>query len=151
MITVTKLFKFDCAHMLSGYKGPCANLHGHTYTLEVEFSSDGLISEGSAVGMVVDFNDIKRIVDEEIIAKFDHAFIFNTISADEAELRIMDVLKTFKLKIMQFPDRPTAENMANYFLRILCSAIEREGFDVNVSRIRVWETPTSYAEVYGVW
>lgn len=32
---VTKEITFDVAHILSYYEGKCANLHGHTYKLQV--------------------------------------------------------------------------------------------------------------------
>ena len=34
-ISVTKIFKFDAAHFLPEHSGKCADLHGHTYRLEV--------------------------------------------------------------------------------------------------------------------
>ncbi len=33
---------FDSAHFLHGYKGKCANLHGHHWVIEAEFSSSHL-------------------------------------------------------------------------------------------------------------
>ncbi len=33
---------FDSAHFLSGYNGKCANIHGHTWKLEVAISSQEL-------------------------------------------------------------------------------------------------------------
>jgi 6-pyruvoyltetrahydropterin/6-carboxytetrahydropterin synthase len=34
-IRVTKLFRFEMAHALNGYDGPCKNIHGHSYELQV--------------------------------------------------------------------------------------------------------------------
>ena len=38
---------FDSAHFLSGYKGKCANLHGHRWTIEVIVEQEDLQTEGS--------------------------------------------------------------------------------------------------------
>lgn len=50
MLTVTKKFKFDAAHMLSGHEGLCKNLHGHQYLLEVTVG-DRIITKGPSEGM----------------------------------------------------------------------------------------------------
>ena len=62
---------FDAAHQLPDTehlitKG-CANLHGHTYAVKIEFDGDSKDLKG---GMVVDFKGIKNIVDI-----LDHRFI----------------------------------------------------------------------------
>lgn len=35
MISITKKIEFEAAHRLSNYQGPCKEIHGHTYKLEV--------------------------------------------------------------------------------------------------------------------
>ena len=68
-MVISKDIKFDCAHMLSDYEGKCANLHGHTYHGTVTLIGD----VDSKTDMLVDYNDIKRIVDI-----FDHAIVFSS-------------------------------------------------------------------------
>ena len=46
---------FDSAHFLSGYNGKCANIHGHTWKLEVAISSQELKETGEKRGMIIDF------------------------------------------------------------------------------------------------
>ncbi|HOV52500.1 MAG TPA: 6-carboxytetrahydropterin synthase, partial [Methanothrix sp.] len=46
--------EFDAAHSLPGYIGKCANLHGHTYQVEVVV--EGEIGED---GFVMDFYHMK--------------------------------------------------------------------------------------------
>lgn len=55
--------KFCAAHKLEGYKGPCSQLHGHTFLAEVWLRGP-LDPETS---MVVDFKAIKNIID-----RYDH-------------------------------------------------------------------------------
>jgi 6-pyruvoyltetrahydropterin/6-carboxytetrahydropterin synthase len=49
--------QFDAAHSLPGYQGKCANLHGHTY--RVEMVIDGPVG---ADGFVMDFYRLKKIL-----------------------------------------------------------------------------------------
>lgn len=125
VITVTKEFTFDAAHYLPGYDGPCANMHGHTYKLQVTLAKQANILND---GMVFDFVDLKRIVKDWIIDEVDHQLL-NTV---------LDY-------------RPTAENMvADFYDRIeaalLMSNNHVEG--VCVVKVRLWETPTSFAECF---
>lgn len=38
IIRVTKEFRFEMAHALFGYDGPCKDIHGHSYKLSVTVS-----------------------------------------------------------------------------------------------------------------
>ena len=81
-MTISKDIKFDCAHMLSNYKGKCANLHGHTYhgTVTIEGDVD------PETGMLLDYNTVKDAVDV-----FDHAIIFSaTEERNPAETELYD-------------------------------------------------------------
>mgnify|MGYP001591661733 CR=1 FL=1 len=77
---IAKEFTFDAAHRLLNYNGPCANLHGHTYKLQIVLS--GSVQKN---GMVIDFVDFKRIVTEKVISKLDHKFINKIIKQSTAE------------------------------------------------------------------
>ncbi|CCJ34110.1 6-carboxytetrahydropterin synthase QueD [Caloramator australicus] len=142
-ITVTKEFTFDCAHMLSNHEGICSNLHGHTYKLEVTASAE-LIKEGSSQGMVVDFGDLKSIVKELIVDKFDHSFIFWE-GGSEAEREIARVVEVYGMRIVKFNERPTAENMAIFIIKTLNEHLKDS--PVKIVKVRLYETPTSFAEV----
>jgi 6-pyruvoyltetrahydropterin/6-carboxytetrahydropterin synthase len=48
--------KFDAAHYLPGYEGSCANLHGHTWKVEVVLQGKML----NDIGILADFKEIKR-------------------------------------------------------------------------------------------
>ena len=85
--------------------------------------TDGdVLASGSSAGMVLDFGDLKEIVQREIIEKVDHKML-------------NDVL----------PFRKTAENMVVYFYEVLEQQLALLG--VEVLKLKVWETQTSYAEV----
>jgi len=77
---IAKEFTFDAAHRLLNYNGLCANLHGHTYKLQVVLSGSVLKN-----GLVFDFVDLKKIVSEKVIKKLDHKFINEIIKQPSAE------------------------------------------------------------------
>lgn len=76
---VTKIFRFESSHKLEGYEGKCANLHGHSYKLHVSVSGD--VNNG----FVMDFKELKKIVEEEVISKLDHAYLNDIIEFPSAE------------------------------------------------------------------
>ncbi|MEI7902251.1 MAG: 6-carboxytetrahydropterin synthase [bacterium] len=132
MLTVSKQCMFDAAHVLTHYAGQCKNLHGHTYRVIVE------VAEGAeGLDMVIDFKDLKQVLHEVILERFDHAFIFNTASASECE--IAAVIEKHGMKSVGLPFRSTAENLARHFFQGLA---ER----VNVVSVKVYETPEACAE-----
>jgi 6-pyruvoyltetrahydropterin/6-carboxytetrahydropterin synthase len=69
--------KFDSAHFLPGYDGKCANLHGHTWVVEITIRSTKLAS-----GMVIDFFDVKTKL-REILP--DHALLNDVVENPTAE------------------------------------------------------------------
>jgi 6-pyruvoyltetrahydropterin/6-carboxytetrahydropterin synthase len=71
---------FDAAHYLPGYKGKCANIHGHTYTVEAIF--EGTIDDNT--GFVMDFHDLKRRL-KTIINNLDHTNINDLLPNPTAE------------------------------------------------------------------
>ena len=121
-ITITRHFSFDAAHYLPGHDGKCQNLHGHTYKLEVTVGRESLIEGGSSDGMVMDFGTLKPIINKLIVDPLDHQCLNELL-----------------------PYRPTAENMVNHFFDVLEPVLE--GFGTQLVRLRLWETPDSYAEV----
>ncbi|WP_373740287.1 6-carboxytetrahydropterin synthase QueD [Neisseria sp.] len=137
---ITKIFTFDSAHLLDGHDGKCQNLHGHTYRLEVTVS-DGLICGGAKDGMVMDFADLQALVKREIIAPFDHAFIYHGANARESQIAAL--LESWNMKTLRLNVRTTAENMAAEMYGRLKTA------GLPVCSVKLWETPTSCAEYGG--
>ncbi len=64
---IGRVFHFDAAHFLLRYKGKCEQLHGHTYRLEVVVEGDKKEND-----MVMDFSELKNIVEETVLCKLDH-------------------------------------------------------------------------------
>lgn len=134
MLTVTKSIKFDAAHILTNHQGLCKNLHGHTYRVEVGVAQP----PGDMSDMVIDFKDLKRLSEEIIVSRFDHAFMYDSTSAGESE--IAAVVEKNGMRTAALPFRSTAENLARHFFSLLSPRLP------GLSFIRVWETPDSCAE-----
>ena len=162
MIKVTKEFNWDCAHLLDGHRGLCKNLHGHTYKMEVTaqralrkslrdaLSSDTSPSEvstcGPDEGMVLDFKELKNIVNELVVVQADHAFIYNSVTQDPFETALYDLCIQYEKKVMVVHYRPTAENMAKHYLHLIQDEAVAGDYDWEIVSVKLWETPTSYAE-----
>lgn len=133
-MTISKEFKFDSAHMLSDYKGKCANLHGHTYTGVVTI--EGQID--SATGMLVDYNDIKFCID-----KFDHAIIFSPkhIRLDTAEDALFRWACAYRMKHIELNAKCTAEHIAQW----IADDIYSQYSNVNKVVVELHETAGSSA------
>ncbi|MCK5848105.1 MAG: 6-carboxytetrahydropterin synthase QueD [Caldisericia bacterium] len=78
---ICKDFKFDAAHNLTAYKGQCEKLHGHTYLLSVSVSG----TKNKETGLVVDFLELKNIVNTTILQKLDHSYLNDFFSNPTAE------------------------------------------------------------------
>ena len=80
-ISVGKIVTFAAAHRLPDYTGPCANWHGHEWSLCVTVKK----RIDPKTGMVIDFSELKRIMTKCVLDKFDHSIINNTLYNPTAE------------------------------------------------------------------
>ncbi|HET9442714.1 MAG TPA: 6-carboxytetrahydropterin synthase QueD [Acidimicrobiales bacterium] len=110
--SVTRVFTFEAAHQLPWHTGKCRELHGHSYRLEV--TVEGPVGDQ---GIVVDFADIRAVVEREVVARYDHRFLNDLLDNPTAELVAGDIWK-----------RVEAAGLA-------------------VARIRLWETSDSFVEI----
>ncbi len=119
--TIFKDFDFSAAHAIRGHTRGCQNLHGHNYRLRVHVAAGEL----DELGMVVDFADLKEIV-SEVAGPFDHQVI-NEIPPFDRE-------------------NTTAELFARYVHGEVSRRLaERTEGRAAVTRVEVWETPSSCA------
>ena len=146
-VTVCKEVTFDCAHMLSGHEALCKNLHGHTYKVQVSVTNEQII-EGPSVDMVIDFKHLKDAITKSIMDKFDHAIIFSSHKfRNEAEEDLFEWAYKHHMRFFEMPRRTTAEDMALFFRELIRQELTSIGYTpINIS-VRVYETPTSFAEV----
>ena len=139
MISCTRRIEFDAAHRVMEHESKCKNLHGHRYVVEASFSSDGLDN----LGRVIDFGAIK----ERLVGWIDENWDHNTILC-QADKDLGDSIEALlSQKIFYLPKNPTAENMAEYLLEVVCNSIFLEK-GIRCDCIRIYETPNCYAEAY---
>ena len=136
ILRLTKEFRFEAAHALTGYDGKCRNLHGHSYRLLVTVEGAPETDAASPKqGMVVDFGDLKHIVEEAIVEPFDHALVLS----DNSPYR-----HGFDTKTVVVPFQPTCENMLLHFASLLRG---KEPKGVRLHSLTLYETATSFAEL----
>ena len=138
MYSLTTQITFEAAHRLkSAYSEACfKNLHGHSYRVEVEVSSNQLNSDN----MVCDFKKIKEIINQSIEEKYDHScFLYESDP-------LVEPIKANCKKVFVCDENPTAEYMAKRFHNELVLSFEKEGItSVEIARVSVWETEHNMA------
>jgi 6-pyruvoyltetrahydropterin/6-carboxytetrahydropterin synthase len=98
MITIKREFSFAGAHKLPCYDGKCANLHGHEWKLFVEITGEICKDPNNPkIGMIMDFGDLKKLVEKEIIEKLDHQYLNEKVAiyptAEFLIILIRDILQ----------------------------------------------------------
>jgi 6-pyruvoyltetrahydropterin/6-carboxytetrahydropterin synthase len=113
-VLIRKQFAFEAAHVLPFHTGKCSRLHGHSYRLDVSVGGP-LQSDGPASGMVVDFDELARIVRSTIVDKLDHTHLNDTI------------------------ENPTSENIVVWIWRRLAPQLP------GLAELTLWETANAGA------
>ena len=109
---------FDAAHKIEGYEGKCAQLHGHTYKVEVFV----LAKKPNSIGISFDL----RLLKEKLLGitgRFDHSFL-----NDLKEL-----------------GNPSVENISRYVFQNMKDNLPK---GVTLEKVRVWETPKTWCEYF---
>ncbi len=137
-IRLTKEFGFEASHALNNYDGLCKNVHGHSYKLFVTVMGSPIEDKTNPkYGMVMDFGDLKRIVQSNVIDKYDHALVLNKDNAFAHYAKEMDT------KLVLTPYQPTCENMLCDIARVLMENLPQ---GIRLKKLRLHETATSFAE-----
>lgn len=139
LIRLTKEFRFEMAHVLEGYDGPCRNVHGHSYILYITVIGSPINDPANFKnGMVMDFGDLKKFVNKSITDRFDHSIVINRNSN-----KLAAVCNDLFGKVEEVDFQPTCENLVVYFASLIKSQLPKE---VELHHIRLFETASSYAE-----
>jgi 6-pyruvoyltetrahydropterin/6-carboxytetrahydropterin synthase len=130
---INRIYKeayFEASHRLLYYKGKCFRLHGHQWRVQVWM--EGEIDEKTCI--LVDYNCIK-----EVIQRFDHQVILN------AEDPMVECISAFQ-EVVTTPGDPTSELIAALIAEMIAARCAEDGIDARVTKIRVWESTSCYAE-----
>jgi len=107
---------FSASHMIKGYPGNCAKLHGHNFKVRVYVRSQEL----DELGLVIDFRILKRRT-EEILAELDH-----TVINEHPDFKGVN---------------PSSENIARWLFAKLSSEINSSRYFLHA--VEVWESDSS--------
>ncbi|MDY6954042.1 MAG: 6-carboxytetrahydropterin synthase QueD [Thermodesulfobacteriota bacterium] len=112
---------FSAAHQLREFKGPCEDLHGHNYKVEVCVITDTL----DKAGIAIDFGKLKGHV-AQITDRLDHAFLND--------------LEPFTQQ------NPSSENIARHVADGLTGLLQDPA--IRVRSVTIWESEHSCATYY---
>jgi len=133
-LLITKEFGWDSAHCLrigdekesEAIFGKCKNLHGHFYKFFVTVSSAKYEDSSNHFknGMIINFVELKKVVNELIVERFDHKYLNDDPLYRDGRLT-------------------TCENQIQDIWYILEDSL----FDIGcqLEELKLYETPTSYA------
>jgi 6-pyruvoyltetrahydropterin/6-carboxytetrahydropterin synthase len=132
MVYATRKFTFSSAHRYwrpewsaednTRIFGNLTVSHGHNYVLEVTVRG----AVDPATGMVMDLGELKRLVGDLVVSRFDHA-----------DLNRDAVFASGAI--------PTTENLVRAIWDLLVPKLGGE----RLHRLRLWEDPTFYVEYFG--
>ena len=113
---------FSSAHYLKNYKGPCENLHGHNWIVEVEVKGKTL----NELGLLIDFKELKKLL-KKVLAELDH--------------KVLNEIPFFK------NHNPSSEFIAYYIFQKLKAELSSYP-NLVLSSVTVFETENSSATYY---
>ena len=119
MFEVTVRDHIASAHQLHGYDGPCKDMHGHTWKVEMVVCGNKL----DEVGLLADFKVLKAKL-KEVLMPLDHV-VLNDIPA-------------FKSL------NPSTENIARHIYHALKTTVA----PLQLKQVQVWESDTASVIYY---
>lgn len=138
-VRVTKRFTMEMAHALRGHDGPCRHIHGHSYVLDVTLEGAPRdAANDPKEGMVIDFADLKAIVNRCVVADYDHALVLH-----ESEREAIPDGNPLFARTMFTSWQPTCENMMLDMVARIRAALPG---DLVLAHVRLRETATSWAD-----
>lgn len=141
---ITRRLEFDAGHRIPDHRSLCRHLHGHRYAIEVTVSGDITLSSGDPRnGMVLDFSEVKTILQTHIVGLWDHAFL--VCREDKPILDFLQTLPEHRTVVLDVI--PTAENLARVAFDTLAPHIARAADkQLRLENVRLYETPNCWAD-----
>ncbi len=140
IISVTREFSFEMAHALENYDGACREIHGHSYRLFITIEGTPNTTPNSPKeGMVMDFGELKALVNERVVDRFDHALLLRDTPSNRTLKEVMNQKwRNIELTLYQ----PTCENMVLFIVDELSDKLPQ---GVELAKVKLYETAKSYA------
>jgi 6-pyruvoyltetrahydropterin/6-carboxytetrahydropterin synthase len=139
MHIVEREHEIHCGHRVAGHEGKCQHLHGHGYVITFGCIADGLDS----LGRVIDFGAIKQKLCMWLEDNWDHKFL--AWDQDELMRQIAYTMQGcsheqgLTSSVVWVPFNPTAENMAEYLVRVI-GPQQLHGTGVKLVSCKIHET-----------
>ncbi len=150
---IAKTFEVEYGHRLSKHPEKCRFPHGHSLRIEV-------VARGRTLDendMVCDYKALKMVV-AELVSDLDHAMALNSSDPKLASLQAVGD------RVLLFEDQdPTTEVLSRWLYHGIETRLAEGGTvtsaagvdypiptDLELERVRVWETRTSWAEYVGI-
>ncbi len=133
MFRVSRQIDFCYGHRLLDYQGKCRYLHGHNGRVLITLEGTALDERG----MLLDFGEMKQIVQRWIDDELDHRMILRR--DDPAAPALTELGEP----VVLIDANPTAENLA----RLIFEYAKQRGLPV--VEVRLWETPKCAASYFG--
>ncbi len=105
--------------------GKCARVNGHGHNYHLEISVTGEMD--SRTGMIVDLDELHKVIDDYVVEPFDHTFLNKDIA--------------YFAEVV-----PTAENIAVHIAQLLQEPIRKLG--VELDKVKLIESPNNSCEIY---
>lgn len=144
-VRVTKRFHFEMAHALRCHDGLCANIHGHSYVLDVTLEGKPKQQDDHPKnGMVIDFSELKALVNKAVVQDFDHHLLLH--EGDRGKwAEAADAFAAGGLfgRTRFTPWQPSCENVLLDIVARLRQALPEPD---SLYAVRLQETATSWAE-----
>lgn len=108
---VSKSIEIDASHIVEGYNGPCARLHGHRWKIEVSAKIEKL----NEIGIGIDFSELKKQIEN---LNLDHQHLNDFLVPATAECLakyIFDELKKVNQNIIKVTVWETPNNKVEYY------------------------------------
>jgi len=144
---IYKTIEWDMGHRIPNHRSQCRHLHGHRYRLEVCLQGK-LIDKAndSSEGMVMDFGEVKEILNCEVKDVCDHAFM---VWKNDKKL-ISFFKKNPDMKHVTVSFIPTAEEICRWLFNKLNKRFkDKFKTGLKLTEVIVWETPSSRASYDG--
>lgn len=142
--TVIQDIAVEAGHRLThNPKSKCKTIHGHNFVFQFHISCIRGLNQDE---MVIDFSDVKQVIKGWMDVYFDHTMIVNqsdtrTLAFLEEDYELGCALK----RPFRFDGDPTSENLAKFMLGKASELLSRDFPNVQVDKVRVWETPNCSA------
>ncbi len=149
---IAKSFEVEYGHRLCKHPAKCRSPHGHR--LRIEVVARGRQLDGN--DMVCDYAVLKALV-VDLVQRLDHAM---AVSSEDPQLAAIQALGE-RLVLFERQD-PTTEVLARWLFEEIAArlvagrevqingAVYRVPPGLELERVRVWETSTSWAEYVGL-